>query len=382
MRVITDMRVRSWCILGLFGSPLVLIGCGENGSSSGSDGSNEAVGNSGGNSGAASENNPASEEERQESGRTLFSMGLNVVQGVDTGSHEVVFSAPATEGSVDAYALDANDDQVWVGREDGKVVAIDRATQEVLQTLDLNDYASPDSDVNASHIVLGNGYAYSVANESIEPPPITRIDTTTFEVLDRNDQLPAAAFLNGMRYDGDYLWLVTWNAVALVKVDPLTLEALDTVELGQDPDDPNAFGDWYGYGMLAEVGNSAWVLDLESKRLLRVEKSTMEPSIAEDLSDLDLDTYLEFDANGDSVFLLLSEASTVIRFDGQTGERVKTYEFPDQDGIVAMALTDDMLYLRPGDIFNYEALEVDIETGETVQIIEAPVTMDGPFVVR
>lgn len=45
-------------------------------------------------------------------------------------------------------------------------------------------------------------------------------------------------------------------------------------------------------------------------------------------------------------------------------------------------MTHERLYIKPDGSLNKQALEVDIESGATLQVIEAPVTMNAPFLVR
>lgn len=312
-------------------------------------------------------------------GRTLWTItnALPSLVGLDTASHEVVFDVSVAEGSIGVTAIDIGDDQVWLGRDDGTVVIVDRGAEQVAAEVDLTPFAEfPEEPLQASHVLIGSGAGYSVAAQNIEPP-VLRIDASTFEVTATADILPLGGYLNGMAYDGSDLWLVSWNSLALVRADPGSLELRGTVPLGQNPDDLSGFGDFYGYGYLARTDAALWILDTISSRLVGVDPATLTPRAAGDLSDLtDFQTYLEFAANQSSVFLLLENEASIVRFDGTTGERVQTYDLSTEGGVSGMAVASDRLYVSKSQSPLYEILELDIESGEVLQVIESPYAID------
>jgi hypothetical protein len=173
--------------------------------------------------------------------------------------------------------------------------------------------------------------------------------------------------------DGDTLWVLQGNGFAVHKVDAATLEVQETVRLGRSDD--GTFGDLYGYGKMVPGGDVLCVVDHSREDLLRVDKTTLEPEVVGSIEEYLLGRS-ELSANSDSVFLATGDSSAgrVVRFDGDTGEHVDTYQL-GEDGAPAFAVDDDHLYYF-GDL-----VEIDLETGESQRTLPMPgpelVAVDG-----
>jgi hypothetical protein len=366
---------RRWCLAPILGAVLcVLVGCGSEG---GSDGTGGAGGKgSGSDPGAGGLIGGADREgedaKGEPSGRILWTVtsALPELRGLDTGSHETVLAVDVWKGSFQVTALSVADDYVWVGREDSVVLAVDRKTGELAGERDLK--IEVDGDYGPIYqLAAGAGFAVTAAESGLEPP-LVRIDAPQLQVAKQGNVLGLAAYLNGIVYDGSDVWTISRNRLELVRVDPETLEVRARVELGRDPNNPDVFGDWAGDGYLADAGDTLWVLDTESRRLTSVDKATLTPRTAADLTDLsDFETYLEFDANSMGVFLLLNEPGLIVRFDPLTGQRLNTYDFSADGGVGTMAVGRDRLYMMDESVLAYDIKEVDIETGDIVQTIHS-----------
>ena len=89
---------------------------------------------------------------------------------------------------------------------------------------------------------------------------------------------------------------------------------------------------------------------------------------------------VQLSANSDSIFLATGDdsAGRVVRFDGDTGEHVATYEL-GEDGARAFAVDDDHLYVNE-DYFG-DLVEIDLQSGETQRTLPVPgpemVAVDG-----
>ncbi|HEX6276294.1 MAG TPA: hypothetical protein VFZ53_24810 [Polyangiaceae bacterium] len=349
-------------------------GGGSNGGSSGGGTSGSGGSSGSGNSGGTGSGTP--------SGRILWTVSsfLPTLRGLDTGSHEVVLEVPIVdlaESDVAINTMAISDEQVWLARDDGHLAVVDRNAEEVVAEVDLTPFGESEN-INIYHVALADGYAFSSPEYNIQPP-IVRIDASTFEVVTQADILDGVGYPTGIIHDGTDLWIMQWNAIELLRVDPATLEVRARVALGQDPEEPDTFGEFYGYGYMADSGDTLWVIDTASLRLLSIDKATLTPRAVADLSDLtDFETYLEFDANSRGVFLLLDEPGIVVRFDPRTGERVDTYDFSTDGGVGTMAVGSDHVYVTPGgSAFVYGAREIDLDTGRVAQIIASDVAINN-----
>jgi hypothetical protein len=371
---------------------LTLAGCGSgddgaDGDSGGSGGSSSGgtsgTGGSSGSSGSSGSGTGGGGQPGTPSGRILWTISsfLPSLRGIDTGSHELVVDVDIVdldESDVGINTLEISDDQVWLGRDDSVLTVVDRGTEAIVAEIDLLPFGENET-VDIYNIAVGGGYAFTSPESNIQPP-ILRIDASTFEVVTQADILDGVGYPTRILYDGSDLWIMQWNAIELVRADPTTLDVRERVLLGQDPNDPNgAFGPFYGVGYMADSGDTLWIIDTESLRLLSVDKATVTPRAVADLSDLtDFDTFFEFDANSHGVFLLLAEPGIVVRFDPETGERLNTYDFADDGGVGNMAVGRDTLYVTPGGSeFVYDTREVDIDSGRVLQTITSDVAING-----
>lgn len=324
-----------------------------------------------------------SRETGNPSGRILWTVTtpLPELRGIDTGTHEPVLEVEVAPWATEVTAFAVADDYVWIGREDGVLSAVDRKTRLVAGEVDLtpSDASEPAA---IYHIAAGEGFAIS-SSQSANWPPILRVEAPSVSVVHEADVIEGAGYINGIRYDGTDIWIIEWNSFELLRVDPKTLAVRARLVLGQDPNDPNAFGPYYGYGYMADSGDTVWVLDTASERLLSIDKTTLTPRVRAELSGVfDLDSYIEFDANSRGVFLLLKESGIVVRFDPLSGERSNTYDLSDDGGVGAMALGSDRLYVTPNAVFVHEVREIDIETGSVLQTIDSIYSLDAIGVQR
>lgn len=380
------MRTTAW-ILGfaLLGS---VIGCGPDDSSNGSDGGSSGAAPRGGSSGTGGDtarggsSGTGGGTSARPSGVTVFSVGYTSLDGIDTGSHEDVLHTTVSTFDVEVWDLDATKGKVWLTRDDGSVTVVDRGSQKKLADVDLTAAAgNPEGTVELPVITADDAAAYTVLQGG-GVISVMRIDGDTFDVKAAPDVLDSLAYAEGIRVDGQDLWVLTGDTFELVKLDPRTLERRDAVFLGAPSDDAKTFGDYHGYGELAVSPHAVFVVDTWAGRLIRVNKETLEPTLVDDVSDLDLAMTPEFFSRGGDVYLGCDASNGILRLDGTTGARIQSYDMNAQGGLSNFDVLGDTLFMRHPDYTHREVLEFDGDSGKLVQAIPSPSENIGPMIVR
>lgn len=383
------MRTTAW-ILGfaLLGS---VTGCGPDDSSDGANGASSGSGGTaprGGSSGTGGDaarggsSGTGGGSSASPSGVTVFSVGYILLDGIDTGSHEDVLHTTVSTFDVDVWDLDATKSKVWLTRDNGSVTVVDRGSQQKLADVDLSAVAgNPEGRVELPVITADDDAGYTVfqAGGIIS---VMRIDGDTFDVKQAPDVLDSLSYAEGMRVDGQDLWVLTGDTFELLKLDPKTLERRDAVFLGAPSDDAKGFGDYHAYGELAVSPHAVFVVDTWNWRLIRVNKETLEPNVVDDVSDLDLAMTPEFFSRGGDVYLGCDTTNTIVRFDGTTGARIQSYDMNAQGGLSNFDALGDTLYMRHPDATRREVLEFDGDSGKLLQSIPSPSENIGPMIVR
>lgn len=278
-------------------------------------------------------------------------------------------------------SIAVSDERVWLvtgdessvtGGDGGRVLVLDATTGEEVDTLEFS--------AGVSALAGADGKVY-IAHSGAEAEGLVveRFDAATLasearaRVVEDNPSHTVEALVP----DGDTLWVLQGNGFALHKVDAATLEVQETVRLGRFED--GRFADLYGYGTMVQVGDVLWVVDSYNNDLLRVDKTSLEPEVVGSIAEHLLGR-MQLSANSDSIFLATGDdsAGRVVRFDGDTGEHVATYEL-GEDGARAFAVDDDHLYVNE-DYFG-DLVEIDLQTGETRRTLPVPgpdlVAVDG-----
>ena len=310
---------------------------------------------------------------------TLFLVGLDLATGEELrpASLEQIVEPLTPLGSIAV-----GDGRVWLvtgdessvtGGDGGRVLVRDATTGDEVKTLEfgggVRTLAEDDGKVYIAH-----------SGAAAEGSVIERLDAATLaseakaRVLEENPSHTVEALVP----DGDTLWVLQGNGFALHKVDAATLKVQETVRLGRFKG--GQFGDLYGYGKMVQVGDVLWVIDNYNKDLLRVDKTSLKPEVVASLKEYLLGR-VELSANSDSIFLATGDdsAGRVVRFDGNTGEHVDTYDL-GPDGARAFAVDDDHLYVN--DDYLGDLIEIDIQTGKEQRTLPVPgpevVAVDGP----
>jgi outer membrane protein assembly factor BamB len=365
------MRRMAMILSGFF---LLLAACGDNQATGGP--TDDDAG-----SGASSGDDPDAEGtgERGAGGtlwgvtNTVFLVGVDLATGeeVRPSSLEQVVGPLTPRGSMaigDGQAwLVVGDESAVTGGDDGAVLVIDATTGEVEDVLEFTG--------GVSALAVDDGTVY-IAHSKGEGLVVERFDAATLasevqaRVVEENN---ASHTVEALVPDGDTLWVLQGNGFALHKVDAATLEVQETVRLGRFEDGP--FDDLYGYGRMVQVGDVLWVVDTYNDDLLRVDKTSLKPEVVDDIEEYLLGR-MQLSANSDSFFIATGDdsAGRVVRFDGDTGAHVDTYEL-GEDGARAFAVDDDHLYVNE-DRFS-DLVEIDLQTGETQRTL--PII--GPEVV-
>jgi outer membrane protein assembly factor BamB len=365
------MRRLALVLSGFF---LVLAACGDKEETAAPTGDGTGSGNKGGDPQAEGGGEPGADG-------TLWAV-TNILSlvGVDLATGEELLP-PSLDQIVEPLtplqSITISDDRVWLvtgdessvtGSDGGKVLVLDATTGEEVDTLEfgggVSTLAADDGKVYIAHTEAGG-----------EGLVVERFDAATLasearaRVVEDNPSHTVEALVP----DGDMLWVLQGNGFALHQVDAATLEVQETVRLGRFEDGP--FGDLYGYGTMVQVGDVLWVVDHYNKDLLRVDKTSLEPEVVGSIDEYLLGR-MQLSANSDSIFLATGDdsAGRVVRFDGDTGEHVATYEL-GEDGARAFAVNDNHLYVN--DDYLGDLVEIDLQTGETQRTLPIP----GPEVV-
>jgi hypothetical protein len=352
-----------------------LAGCGPADDDDGAGAGNGGSSASGGSSGSSGSGATGGTGSGMASGRILWTVTplFSSLIGIDTGSHETVLDVEVYGESPEdlVSTLAVSDDQVWLGREDGVLAVVDRATRKLAGEIDITPFSEGES-TDIYNLAVGDGAAFTFPESTIQPE-LLRVEGSSLEVSKHVEVLDPVGYPTSISFDGTDLWITEWNAFGLVRVNPTTLEVRARVLLGQSPDDPSAFGPFYGYGFAADTGDTLWIIDTEAARLLAVDKATLTPRIVSDLSGLtDFETGLQFEGNKKGAFLRLDEPGIIVRFDPSTGALLHTYDFSNDGGVGMFALASDKLYVIPGgSAFVYDVREVDIESGNVLQTIHS-----------
>jgi streptogramin lyase len=277
--------------------------------------------------------------------------------GIDTGSGERIGKrVPLADGLTEARAMLAADGKLWITVDDTLIVA-DAKSGEVEKRHQL-------PQGTREQVVTAGGGAVYVGYEPKDQPVVVRLGATDFargasgRIIDDVDHYEA------LMVDGQVLWVLAGNGFELHKADAATLAEQGSAVLGEDPANPDGpRAAKYGYGDLAAVGGKLWIADTYKNKLLSVDKATLAATVVTKLPELAADGVPStFVSNKDSVFLAVADG-TVVRFDGTTGERLKTYTFGDGAAKV-FTVTDDKMYLNPDELAA-TVIEVDIATGAT-----------------
>ena len=99
-------------------------------------------------------------------------------------------------------------------------------------------------------------------------------------------------------------------------------------------------------------------------------RPTLEPKVADDLSDLDLDGWPAFFSRGGDVYIEGNQS--IYRFDGTTGARIQSYDVIAQGAFSTFDVLGDTLYLDPADYTRREVVEFDANTGKVLKSIPLP----------
>ena len=299
--------------------------------------------------------------------------------GVDLATGEELFP-PSLDQIVEPFtplqSIAVVDGRVWLvtgdesavtGGDGGAALVIDPATGDVVDTLEF---------AGGVRVLAGEGGEVYIAHSTEDDSPVVeRFDAATLaseaqaRVLEDNPSHTVEALVP----DGDTLWVLQGNGFALHKVDAATLQVQETVRLGRH--EGGQFGDLYGYGKMVQIGDVLWIVDTYNNDLLRVDKTSLQPEVVGSIDEHVIGR-VQLSANSDSFFLATGDdsAGRVVRFDGETGEQITTYEL-GEDGARAFALGDGHLYVN--DDYLGDLAEIDIESGETRRTLPVP----GPEVV-
>jgi outer membrane protein assembly factor BamB len=359
----------------LSGLVLVLAACGDKQETVAPTGDATGSGNKGGDSTQAQGGGePGADGTLWGVTNVLYLVGVDLATGEELPSPS---QDQIVEPLTPLNSIAISDGRVWLvtgtessvtGGDGGRVLVLDATTGEEVDTLEYGG--------GVSALAGDDGKVYIAHSEADGTDVVVeRFDAATLasearaRVVEDNPSHTVEALVP----DGDTLWVLQGNGFALHKVDAATLEVQETVRLGRHDD--GSFGDLYGYGKMVQVGDVLWVVDNYNKDLLRVDKTSLQPEVVGSIEDYLLGR-IRLSANSDSVFLATGDSSAgrVVRFDGDTGEHVDTYEL-GEDGARAFAVDDDHLYVNE-DYFG-DLVEIDLQTGETQRTLPVP----GPEIV-
>lgn len=285
--------------------------------------------------------------------------GIQELLAVDANTGHVDIELEVATDSVEVSALAVASRQAFVGRSDGALLVFDEAREEVEKTLNIAS-----SGERVELVAVGGGSVYA-ASGSPNDPQVQRVDLASGTVQAAAPVIGGADLFSGLVYDSGTLWVLSDNNFKLSKVDAASLAVLGSVSLGQDPSEPQgARGDFYGSGLMAEMSDKLWIIDVSAAQLLSVEKGSLTAKYESDLSDLlEPEGGVALAVNHDSFFVTLPDAGKIVRFDGASGARAQTYTLETGAGL-AIAASNDRLYVNKN-VAGWDVSEVDIRSGMT-----------------
>ena len=129
--------------------------------------------------------------------------------------------------------------------------------------------------IPSGEVAARDGRIYAYSDEGRFDPRLVVLDATTCLAVDSTYASTRNNDYDGVRVDGDGLYILVQNGFQLLRLDPTTLRRTDSVPLGSPPSAPDSFAVLYGYGDLARIGAHFWVLDAYRRRLIATEVSPM-----------------------------------------------------------------------------------------------------------
>ncbi len=294
------------------------------------------------------------------------------VRGIDTGSGETLamIDLPADPNDLVIAA-----GKVWVGTDDGDLLAIDPQSGEAGDPLHIGG--------PIEHIAAGGGrlfVAHFGGGDSGLPPQVVEVDPAKVTELNRFAVVDINESHDGLILDGSTLYVLVGNGFALERVDPDSGAVMDSVALGENPDDPSGpRGDFYGYGQMILVGGTMWVLDEYKNKVLGVDATSLAVGpILDATSWLDNGGADYLASDGKDVFVSLKDANSIVRLDGKTGEVKDTYDYEDGAGVIAFK--DGLLYMDGDESFG-DLLLIDPSDGKLQRKVPG-VYADNELVVQ
>ena len=219
----------------------------------------------------------------------------------------------------------------------GGVATVDAEPQEVVPeadwTLGTIEIAFPDALTSlggAVYVKTDDGHVVRVDPASGEVAADVRVDTTSSD----------DHYCVGIGSDGDTLWACSAGdrATDLVRLDPRTLEVLDTVEVDKVFDQLT----------LPVVDGVVWVLTADGNELTRLDAATLETTT----TALDR-RCLQLAASPTTVYATCAQTDELVAVDAATGEVATTVEVPSPvnvavgAGSVWVSGADGLLRLSP-----------------------------------
>lgn len=237
--------------------------------------------------------------------------------------------------------LVADDDSLWVKRDDGSVERVDPETSEVVQTI---------ANEGAHCAGLGVGYD---SVWTCSGSDVVRFDAGTGEVV-ATLPIVQSATQGHLATGFGRVWVLTGDGSTLVGIDPETEEPAVTVDLGVRAVD-------------VKTGDAGlWVVSTLDDQVLRVDPGSGEVLLR--ATEVRKPVALSVT---DDVWVGAQQSTS--RLDPETGEVQVTSEIgTGANG--SLAVTDDAVWVRSADRF---LVRLDPEDGSPVEGISSPDTPSG-----
>jgi outer membrane protein assembly factor BamB len=229
------------------------------------------------------------------------------VEGVPFGGGSPVKTPP-----VDAVrALAVDDGKLWVQTSDTAVAAFSTADGRQVA-------ARPDVGVALGAIVARAGQVWAFDHgRTPQRHRIVRLDPTsgatlaTVEVGEVNEKPDVLV------PTPDALYVLLDNGFALVRVDARSNTVAGRVNLGEDPRMPDGpRGAFYGYGELAVLGSTAWVLDRYKYKLIEIALPDLTVRAVTSVRALvDADNALQMKGDGNALYVHSPKARAILALD-------------------------------------------------------------------
>jgi uncharacterized repeat protein (TIGR02543 family) len=290
--------------------------------------------------------------------------------------------------SFDSKSLLALQDKLFVGMSGGRVMTVDVADHSnLINGIPVAVPAESNADINL--LDRGTDALWGIEQLTNFGARAVRFSPDGSSFIDSLRLTAPQRQVTGLVAVDDAAWVLLEDPLLLVKLQGTPLAAVDTIALGQNPDDAGApRGVFNGNGVLAVLGTTAWVADNTSKMLLKIDLLSGTIASKFDVSSINQGLEMQLVVSDWGLFVTdgISAAYTLYKIDQSSGAVLDSYTVtdPDNEGIYRMVLKQQRLVITEGSSATgmNNIVELDTETmgelGDTGSHIYSSLTAIEP----